>query len=147
MRDINVSMMVWLSGQWLVQSTAVLLHPSPPPLPPFFRRFPPLLDPHPSNPRRSLSPLISIQCPFKLLFDTQPLSLSSPSSPSTILFSNSISKSPLRKTQPADCVSDPPGGDLVFDLARSWGNFLVYAYETRIYIYSRHNTLVIMLDV
>ena len=100
---------------------------------PFFRRFP-RLDPHPSNPRRN--PLASHQYSMPLnCFLTRGLSLSLSLSfslpPSTILFSNSISKSPLRKTQSADCVSDPPGEDLVFDLARSWENFLVYAYETR----------------
>ena len=100
---------------------------------PFFRRFP-RLDPHPSNPRRN--PLASHQYSMPLnCFLTRGLSLSLSLSfslpPSTILFSNSISKSPLRKTQSADCVSDPPGENLVFDLARSWENFLVYAYETR----------------
>lgn len=100
------------------------------------------LHPHPSNPRRN--PLAPHQYSMPLNCFLTPSSFSLflfPILPSTILFSNSISKSPLRKTQPADCVSDPPGEDLAFDLARSWGNFLVYAYETRIYIYTRHNIL------
>lgn len=64
MRDINVSMMVWLSGQWRVQSTAVLLHPP---------SRPPFLSPgEGSNPRRNSLASSSVFNAFKLLFDTQP---------------------------------------------------------------------------